>query len=91
MPHVGPIPCRHKPSVAAVHPRFKAVRTNEFDGFANDVLGQRFFLKKLSLCAHEHAAVEAGDGGVELQRFDQHFHAARRTATGDSKSDVGIT
>ena len=37
----------------------------------------------------EHAAVEAGDGALQIEGLDQHAHAAWRPAAGDGEENAG--
>ena len=54
------------------------------------------FLRDHPLLDHRHvpvhhdAAVKGGDRGREVERLDQHRHAARRPAAGDREQDPGL-
>jgi hypothetical protein len=77
------------PFVAAIDPNIERVRANDLDHPFDDFPLQHALLDHVQVFVHEHAAVEGGDRGAQLERLDQHLHAAGRTPAGDRKGDAG--
>ncbi len=56
----------------------------------DQVLGQRVLLHDLQVAVDHHAAVEGGDRRVDVERLEQHLHAAWRATAGQGEDDTGL-
>ena len=56
----------------------------------HEVLGEDVLLEDRHVPVHHQAAVEGGDRRLEVERLDEHLHAAGRAAAGDGEEDAGV-
>ena len=79
-----------QPIIATVNPDVETMRANKIDRLARDVRRHRLLRKDREIPFDEQSAIEASDRCVEIERIEQHGHAAWRAAAGDREADAGM-
>ena len=87
---VGSLGVRDVPVGAAVEPDVELERLHEVDDWSYEVLGDRSLLEGVHVPVDDDAAVEGGNGSLQVEGLDQHLHAPGRAAARDGEEDAGI-
>ena len=72
-----------QPFVATVDPDVETLLAHQVEGAPGRLGGDSALAADREVRRDIHPAIEAGDGGIEGERLDQHGHATRRTSARD--------
>src|SRR5438270_3403735 len=79
----------HVPVLIGVEPRVEAAALDNFETTFSSSRVNEMLLQDGQVGPNDHAAVECSNGVRKLERVNQHFHSARRAATGDGECNAG--
>ena len=78
------------PVGAAVDPDVEVERLHQLGHGDDEVFGDHLLLEDVHVPVDHEAAVEGGDGCLQVERIDEHLHALRGPAAGDGEQDAGV-
>ncbi len=87
---MGRVLVADEPVIRSVDPSIKLLVEDQFHGLSGCREIERVALDDREIRVNKDAAVEAGDSALEIERLDQHAHAARRASAGIGKRKARV-